>query len=254
MLFPPKEGDTRLLAIVCSVLGLTLEFARVSLLPSPMLRLPLRSLRVFLFSCACLLGLYAAGPVYVLQVADLLKGKWDCELVGAPKVTPDGSAVQFGGQGDGLLVTPNPLKGLARFTVEARVRPAVDGGAEQRFVHFQDEAAHRALIELRMDPPRGDWSLDTHLFRDAAMKHTLLDRALVHSAGTWHWVALSYDGRTMRQYVDGHPEGEAEVDFPTLGEGRFSLGMRQDKRSWFKGEISELRVCDEALPADRLQR
>jgi len=210
---------------------------------------------VVLLLCASPLASHASEPVYVLRPAELLKGpRADCVLVGAPRVEAGGASVEFGGQGDGLLVTPNPLKGLARFTVEVRVRPATDGGADQRFVHFQDLAAHRALIELRMDPAKGDWSLDTFLFRDATMKHTLLFRELTHSAGAWHWVALSYDGSTMRHYVDGKPEGEAVVDFPPMGEGSFSLGMRQDKRSWFKGEIAELRVSAEALPAGKLQR
>jgi hypothetical protein len=210
------------------------------------------ALLAFLFSLS---ALRASEATYVLHPAELLKAaRTDCIQVGAPGVSPDASAVRFDGSGDGLLVTPNPLKGLERFTIELRMRPAVDGGAEQRFVHFQDEAAQRALLELRMEPAKGDWSLDTHLFRDAAMKRTLLDRALVHSAGAWHWVALSYDGKTMRHYVDGRLEGEAAVDFPAMGEGRFSLGMRQDKRSWFKGEISELRVSAEVLPAERLQR
>jgi len=214
------------------------------------LRLPL--LLVILLS-ACVLR--AAEPIYVLHPAELLKGsRPECTPVGAPRVEEEGSAVRFDGIGDGLLVTPNPLKGLARFTVEVRVRPATDGGAEQRFVHFQDGAAHRALIELRMDPPKGDWSLDTFLFRDPGMKHTLLFRERTHSAGAWHWVALSYDGTTMRHYVDAKPQGEATVEFPPMGEGSFSLGMRQDRRSWFKGEIAELRVSAEALPVERLQR
>jgi hypothetical protein len=174
-------------------------------------------------------------------------------VIGAPKVmsTPQGKAVEFNGASDGLLLDVNPIEGLSRFTVEAVLAPAPDGPEEQRFLHISETGSERRLMmETRILPDR-TWCLDTYL-RHEAPGLTLIDRTKTHPGGTWHAAALTYDGKTMASYVDGVRELSGEVPFAPLGAGRISIGVRQNKVSWYKGRIRLIRISPEALPPARL--
>lgn len=205
-----------------------------------------------------LLGINAKGQatalVWTIDSPSTV-GDHRTERLGSPRaVTIDGvRGVEFDGVRDGLLLDTNPIVGRARFTIEVTLRPAAGGPEEQRFLHIQESAGeNRALLELRMGAD-GRWSLDTYL-RDGARQLTLLDRAKLHDANRWHVVALVYDGASMRHYVDGVLDAEGEVRFSPLGAGRTSIGVRQNRVSWFKGAIAEVRVTPDAVPADRLRR
>jgi hypothetical protein len=166
-------------------------------------------------------------------------------VAGSPRVvdTPAGPAVGFNGATDGLFLDVNPLQGLNQFTIEVVLAPAAGGPEEQRFLHIQQsDADNRALLELRM-APNNTWCLDTFL-RFGPPGLTLIDRALRHDSGQWHTVALVYDGKTMAQFVDGKKELEGVVAFGPMGAGRTSIGVRQNRVSWFRGMIRLVRVWD----------
>lgn len=214
-----------------------------------------------LAAAGCLLTLLTGHPrgqassiIWALDDPSTIGGN-RTERLGSPQpATIEGvRAIAFDGARDGLLIDTNPIAGLERFTIEVTLRPAAGGPEEQRFLHIQEAGTEdRALLELRMGPD-GRWSLDTYL-RDADRQLTLLDRGRPHDADRWHVVALVYDGASMRHYVDGVLDGEGKVRFTPLGEGRTSIGVRQNRVSWFKGAIAEVRVTSDALPADRLKR
>ena len=174
-------------------------------------------------------------------------------IIGQPRPvdTDIGRAVAFDGRGDGLVLDVNLLAGLVRFTVEVVFQPAPGGAEEQRFLHFEEPATgHRALIELRQRPD-SRWSLDTYL-RSGETGLTLLDRQRTHPAGGWHVAALTFDGRTMTHFVNRERELTGQISFPPLGMGKTSIGVRQNRVSWFKGLIHSIRVTPESLPAERL--
>jgi len=183
------------------------------------------------------------------------------EVVGAPKVSAAGgeTAIVFDGKGDGVFVPSNPLAGWPAFTIEVRFMPegtvGPDGSVkeEQRFLHLEDELKHRVLMETRVTPDK-QWSLDTFLFQDAGHKLTLLDRTRLHPTDRWYWVALVFDGTRMSHYVNGVLELEGVVAFAPMSAGRTSIGVRQNRVSWFKGAISEVRFTQAALPATQLRR
>jgi PelA/Pel-15E family pectate lyase len=169
-------------------------------------------------------------------------------VVGNPKVvdTDIGPAIAFDGADDGLFVDVNPLDGLKAFTVETVFKPAPGGPEEQRFLHFEEaRTGNRALMELRR---RADdrWALDTYL-RSGEAGLTLLDRNRTHPADRWYVAALTYDGKTMTHYVDGVREMSGETAFAPLQGGRTSIGVRQNRVSWFKGQIHRIRVTGAAL-------
>jgi hypothetical protein len=176
-------------------------------------------------------------------------------VLGAPRVvqTRIGPAIEFDGVDDGLLLDVNPIAGMERFTIEAVVEPAADGPAEQRFVHLSEQGSeNRAMLETRILPGAG-WCLDTYLRHDPGSL-TLIDRSRVHPAGVWHAVALVYDGVRMAHFVDGALDAEGQVRFAPIGAGRVSIGVRQNRVSWFKGRIALVRITAEALPPERLLR
>jgi len=176
-------------------------------------------------------------------------------VAGTPRVvdTDLGRAIEFNGTTDGLFLDVNPLAGLSRFTVEVLFSPAADGPPEQRFVHFEEaKTGNRALIELRLlQGP--SWCLDTYL-RHGEAALTLIDREKTHPAAGWHIAALVYDGKTMTHYVDGVREMTGDVSFSPLGAGTSSIGVRQNRVSWFKGRIHTIRVTPAPLDAARFLR
>lgn len=178
------------------------------------------------------------------------------ELWGAPKLTEDPAApsIHFDGKSTGLIVPLVPVANWKSFTIEILFSPDADGGAEQRFLHLQDVHGRRILIELRMLPD-AQWCLDTFLYSDSGHRLTLIDRTRAHPAGRWYWAALSYNAGRMTHFVDGVQECEGAILFePMSDDGRTSLGVRQNKVSWFKGAIREVRFTSAALPAEKLQR
>jgi hypothetical protein len=176
-------------------------------------------------------------------------------VVGSPRVvdTDRGRAVQFDGVGDGLEVPALVLAGRGEFTLEVVFRPDADGPPEQRFLHLQEDASQsRFLIETRVRPG-GAWYLDTYIQTELD-NCTLVDATKVHPAGAWYAAALSYDGRTMRHFVNGREELSRGLRFRPLGPGRTSLGMRLNRVHWFKGAIRTVRFTPRALPAADLLR
>jgi hypothetical protein len=167
---------------------------------------------------------------------------------GHPRViaTAAGKAVEFGGVDDALFLDVHPLAGAETFTWEVIFRPDVDGAAEQRFFHFQENGTlSRMLFEIRVID--GKWALDSFAMSGADSK-ALLDRAKLHSLGVWHHVAAVYDGRQYRSYVDGVLELAAEVHLAPQHAGRTSVGTRINRVNYFKGAVFAARMTNRALP------
>lgn len=168
---------------------------------------------------------------------------------GAPQAA--GGAAHFNGVNDGLLLPVNPLAGWERFTVAILFRPDADGPFAQRFLHAEDAKSGRMTIESRVVAGQG-WYLDTFLLPGGGKKGlALIDPKKLHPLGQWAWGELVYDGATMTAYVNGIAELSGPVTFPPMGPGRTSVGVRQNKVFWFKGDIREVRFYPAALaPAD----
>jgi hypothetical protein len=75
----------------------------------------------------------------------------------------------------------------------------------------------------------------------------------------WNHLAMSYDGETMRLYVNGQPAGEKKIGRKrTPGHDGLAFGRRQDNSGdgyHFRGVLDEIRLYDRALtPAEVRQR
>ncbi|WP_304199118.1 LamG-like jellyroll fold domain-containing protein [Flavobacterium alvei] len=166
---------------------------------------------------------------------------------GSPKViqTELGTAVEFDGIKDGLLVNDNPMNGATEFTIEMILKPYSGGAVEQRYLHFQQDDNNRILAELRNNNNL-NWSLDTFI-KSGTSNQTLLDYSLVHSMNNWVHIALTYKNGVMTSFVNGIQELVGAVSYQVVNSGQTSLGVRMNQVAWFKGAIHSVKVTHEVL-------
>ena len=170
------------------------------------------------------------------------------KVEGHPRVVEEGGkkAVEFNGVDDAIFVENHPLAGAKEFTWEVIFKPSSTGKAEQRFFHMQQNApsTNRLLFETRLID--GKWCLDSFAQTDTGSK-PLIDREKLHSLDAWHHVAMVYDGKEFRHYVDGVLQGSAVVELAPQGEGRTSIGVRINLVDYFKGAVRVARMTNRAL-------
>lgn len=173
------------------------------------------------------------------------------EIIGNPQIIESeiGSAIEFNGINDGIIVDNNPMSGItSAFTIEIIFKPYTGGGIEQRFLHFQQDDSNRILIELRNNNNE-NWSLDTFIKSGSSSK-ALLDYSFTHNLDAWNHAALIYKDGIMEHYVNGQKELEGNVDYQVVNSGQTSLGVRLNKVSWFKGAIHSVKITPSALAAE----
>lgn len=171
-------------------------------------------------------------------------------VLGAPRVVPSplGPVVEFDGRGAALFVDVHPLAGARTFTWEAIFRPD-GGGRAQRWFHLQETGSdNRMLFEIRIVGDR--WFLDSYNFSTTG-EATLMNKQSLHPLGEWYHVAVVYDGRVLRNYVNGALDGAREVTLSPQGPGRTSVGVRINLVDYFTGAVHSSRFTRRALaPAD----
>ena len=193
-----------------------------------------------------------AGELWIFDRTDQLGGH-PTKMLGNPRVidTEVGKAVAFNGKNDALFVDVHPLAGADVFTWEVIFKPDADGSKEQRFFHLQENGSDtRMLFEIRI--AEDGWYLDSFVMSSTGSR-TLMNRAHHHPFGAWYHVAMVYDGREFRNYVNGVQENQGEVKFAPQKPGRSSVGVRINLVDYFKGAIAVSRMTRRALtPAEFL--
>src|SRR5690349_2213435 len=177
-------------------------------------------------------------------------------ILGSPSVIRDktGSAIFFDGVKDGLVLPVNPIQNHKSFTIEVLIKPDKDGPVAPRFLHIQDSAGKRCTMEMRLDQ-KGYWYTDTFLKNGTTGQGlTLIDSTKLHPVEQWYWIALVYDNKNMRHFINAVKELEGTIEFGPMDKSEISIGVRLNKVGWFKGQIREIRFHDAALEAKDLQR
>ena len=206
---------------------------------------------IFLLSALPVFGQQDKAPVKsVTWKIDNLKkiGGQAVEVLGDPKIvsTDRGNALVFDGARDGIFIKNGPIAGAEAFTIEAIFRPDSGGGKEQRWLHIEDtdNVETRALLEIRLDG--SEWFLDTFI-KSGDNRSALYAENFKHPVGPWYHVALVYDGKEMRHYVNGKIEMSGAVTAKAFGKSVTSIGVRQNKVYWFKGAMLKARFTGRAL-------
>lgn len=193
-----------------------------------------------------------AAEVWTFDRLDRIGGH-TTKILGEPKVveTPLGKAVQFDGVDDAIFLDVHPLAAATAFTWEVIFRPDSTGSPEQRFFHLQEidpqtgsDTMTRMLFETRLIDKQ--WCLDSFVLSGKASR-TLLDRTKLHPLDAWYHVAMVYDGKQFSNYVNGKLQGSGEVSLTPQGQGHTSVGVRINKRDYFKGLVRQARFTRRAL-------
>jgi hypothetical protein len=198
---------------------------------------------------------HAAATEAIWQLGDpRMQEQWHPEVIGAPVALEEpavGRVMRFNGTADAFLLPAIPFAGWSTFTIQVLFKPEAGGLQAQRFFHAEDSKGSRVMIETRLTPDN-QWYLDTFMLSGTSQR-AMIDEKKLHPTGRWFWVTLRYDGKQMTSFVDGVKELEGPVAFAPMGEGKLSLGVRQNRVFWFKGAVKELRFTPEALATDKLQ-
>ena len=172
------------------------------------------------------------------------------QVLGAPSFvnTPLGPAVSFNGENDGVFVNGTAVAGMEELTLEVIFRQNGTGQFEERFMHMGQVNGARIMFETRVNPDK-TWYFDAHINYGNGESATLIYPELTHPADRWYNVALVCDKNGMTTYVNGVEQGHSDLPWKPgiIGEGVTSIGVRQNLRSFFKGEILTLRATPKAL-------
>ena len=155
-----------------------------------------------------------------------------------------GRTLKFNGSSDGVFINDMPLSGKDQFTVEILFQPQSGGNSEQRYLHFGEVQGNRLLLELRS--VNTDWYLDAFI-KSGVNQCTLIDPKKLHLSDKWYHIACVLDKNKFTTFINGKKENEGSLDFIPLLTGKTSIGVRQNKTSWFKGSISRIKVTGKVL-------
>lgn len=171
------------------------------------------------------------------------------QILGSPQVISCkyGNALHFNGIDDGIFLDQMPLTGLSQFTIEVLFYPESGGNFEQRFFHCGEVRGDRVLLELRSTSK--DWYFDAFI-NSGEQKKTLIDSTRLHPLDQWYNVAYVVDHGKLTTYINGKKELEGQIALTPLETGKTSLGVRQNRQSWFKGMIYKIRITPKALNAN----
>ncbi len=187
-------------------------------------------------------------------------GGFRTTVLGHPRLinTPLGKAVEFNGVDDALFIENHPLAGFQTFTFEAFFRPDRGGAAEQRWFHLAERNPNtgedtntRVLFETRIIEDQ--WCLDAFVNTNLG-SITLLDRSRLHPLAAWYHVAMVYDGKELKSYVNGALEGSGPLQFAPQGAGHSSVGVRINRMYYFKGAVRQARFAPQALPPQEFMK
>ncbi|MFL1011647.1 LamG-like jellyroll fold domain-containing protein [Flavisericum labens] len=168
------------------------------------------------------------------------------KISGNPQLTdsPYGKVVYFDGEDDAFFLDLNPLESFNEFTIEMIFKPAIDGDFEQRIVHIGEVSGDRMLLEIRAID--GLWYFDGFV-ASKENKKALIDSTLIHPLAKWYHVAFVVTPNSLSTYVNRKKELHETFKFQSIQTGKSSLGVRLNKRSWFKGSIYKVKITPKEL-------
>ena len=147
--------------------------------------------------------------------------------------------------------------GTASFSVEGWVnRTAVGAASVYRRVINKEKLAAGVKDGWGLQiPPNSDPNAQKLLFTRAA--GTTTNQAVSATtivAGLWYHVVLTYDGATMRIYVNGalNASAASSLSMPD-NTASLRLGMREGTAAFYAGRIDDVAIYDRALSAVEVQ-
>jgi glucose/arabinose dehydrogenase len=159
-----------------------------------------------------------------------------------------GGALSFDGVNDFVAVADSASLDLTTsLTISAWVRPTSISG--WRTVIMKEGSPTGLVYAL--------YSSTSNNFPGGYLEIGSADRELKGTASVvttgWRHLSLTYDGTTMRMYIDGVERGSrAQTGALTVSAGQFKIGGNAVWAEWFNGLIDEVRVYNRALTAGQI--
>ena len=183
-----------------------------------------------------------------VEVADLTDNHNDGEIQGDAEWVEGkfGRALEFSGNGSVIVPNNETLDIAEQITIEAWITFS-DAGTGQDMVIAREEPAY-SLQKFNNDQMEGWVSIGGWQgVRDLPGGETL-------EANEWYHVAFTYDGDTLKTYVNGELDRENKlggnidvVDVP------FTIGSYKGESYFWIGKIDEVRVSNIARDQDDIQ-
>jgi len=159
-----------------------------------------------------------------------------------------GKALSFEGVGDSYVAVPhNDSMNQETFTVAAWIN--VPAPASWQAILSKD-AMDIGATEMRT---YGMFVADSkktihYSFKSENETHNTLDGEGDAADGTWHHVAMTYDGTTLRGYIDATLDAEQDFAGPPIAhDGAFNVGGQINGRYDMKGSVDEVCILKTAL-------
>jgi hypothetical protein len=169
-------------------------------------------------------------------------------ITGATRTTGKfGGGLSFNGPGNVVTVADNAKLDLTRgMTLEAWVMPTVAGGWRTLMVKQRDRGMSYAMYS-NTSTGAGGYVADASAERAVRVAQTL-------PLNTWSHVATTYDGTTLRLFINGTQVGSLAVAGPiAVGTGALSIGGNPVWGEWFQGRMDEVRIYNRALSSTELK-
>ena len=145
------------------------------------------------------------------------------------------TAALFDGSNDQMSVTSSALNLRTSLTLEAWVRPtSLPGSGEDEII--------RRSGQYSLDiTPQGAFRLQ--LQRSSANTRTITSSGGLASTGVWRHVVGTFDGSTMRLYVDGIQRATSTYAQPLASSTSPTRLASTGSGSWLRGTLDEVRVA-----------
>ena len=205
-------------------------------------------------------GLASTGPVAAYsfdegegEVAGDLTGNHDGALKGTEWAKGRyGSSLYFDGEGDKVEIPDSAALQLTEeFTLQAWVRPD-DEKDESVVISKQASSSYSYQLFAGGNEAEEDGTPEGFL-ASAPSEWDDIEAEDPLQPNTWNHLALTYDGGSLRLYVNGELVNATESSLPAQASvGPLLLGANQDGED-FEGRIDEVRVYDRALSAGEVR-